>query len=102
MLTFALQYRTTVTARARGEATAAKVAASRTGGDFGPEAPPESAKWDSSSRVGDTGEAKMSLASSRLRAAEEFLLENPELKAVHSNASVRTMMAKSEQCMPST
>jgi hypothetical protein len=41
----------------------------------------------------------MTAASNCLRAAEEFLLENPELKAVHSNASVRTLIAKSEQAI---
>jgi len=98
-----IQRRTTITARARGEATAAKVAASRAGGGSGTEgaaAPLESnGKWDSSSRVGDSAEAKMTAASNCLRAAEEFLLENPELKAVHSNASVRTLIAKSEQAI---
>jgi trehalose-6-phosphate synthase len=44
----------------------------------------------------DTDIAKSAGTASRLRAAEEFLMENPELKGVHSTASVRTMLAKAE------
>ena len=86
-----------MTARARGEATAAKVAASKVGGDSVADGEAVEGRWDSSSRVGDSAEDKMTAAVSRLRAAEEFLLENPELKAVHSNASVRTLIAKTEK-----
>ena len=91
-----------MTTRARGEATAAKLAASRGGGGGSGEAAADSKAWDGSSRVGDNDEgagAARGAASSpvsRLRAAEEFLLENPELKSVHSNASVRTLLARSE------
>ncbi|GAX74503.1 hypothetical protein CEUSTIGMA_g1952.t1 [Chlamydomonas eustigma] len=84
--------RVTISTRARTEATAAKLAAasgaSVTGGGN---------IWDSSSRVGDESDvAKSAAAANRLRAAEEFLMENPELKGVHSTASVRTMLAKVE------
>ena len=89
--------RATVTTRARGEATAARLAASRDGGEGAVTEEQAGSKWDASSRVGDHGEAKAAAAANRLRAAEEFLLENPELKAVHSNASIRTLLAKSEQ-----
>ncbi len=82
--------RASITSRARTEATAAKLAAAK-GGAIAPSA----GKWDSSSRLGD--EAKTTdNATSKLRAAEEFLQENPELKAVHSNVSVMTMLAKAE------
>ena len=86
-----------MTTRVRGEATAAKMAASRDGGVGAAEDLAAGSKWDASSRVGDHGEAKAASAVNRLRAAEEFQLENPDLKAVHSNASVRTLLAKSEQ-----
>jgi hypothetical protein len=61
----------------------------------------DEAKWDSSSRVGGSeaagGSQSGATPASKLRAAEEFLLENRELKSVHSNASVRAMLVKSEK-----
>jgi len=51
-------------------------------------------QWESSTRAGDdaahTGQLKKGAA-----AAEEFLLENPELRAVHSTASVKSLMDRS-------
>ncbi|KAF5833676.1 hypothetical protein DUNSADRAFT_9947 [Dunaliella salina] len=50
-------------------------------------------QWDASTRAGDDV-ARMEQASKATAAAEEFLIENPEMKAVHSNASVRALMDK--------
>lgn len=80
-----------MTSRARAEATAAKIAAMS--GNAREDADD---KWDSSSRVGPA-DTRSQTAATRLQAAEEFLLENPDLKNVHSNASVRAMLVKSEQ-----
>lgn len=79
--------RISATTRQRTEATAAKLAG-LAGKDTA------EAKWDSSSRVGDL-ESRGPLT--QLQAAEEFLQENPELKNVHSIASTRTLLSKTEQ-----
>eukprot|EP00983_Pelagomonas_calceolata_P036143 1130654-Pelagomonas_calceolata.AAC.9 len=50
-------------------------------------------QWDASTRAGDDV-ARMEQASKATAAAEEFLIENPELRAIHSNASVRALMDK--------
>ncbi len=92
--------RVSVTSRQRSEATAARIAAlvGKPAADSASER-----KWDSStSQAGDAaaGLRALSAASGRgVREAEEFLLDNPDLKGVHSVASVRAQLAKTEQTL---
>lgn len=53
-------------------------------------------QWDASTCTGDDV-AQMGQAMKAAAAAEEFLIENPELKSIHSTASVKAMMGKAEQ-----
>lgn len=48
-------------------------------------------QWESSTRMGDDV-AHMGQLKKGAAAAEEFLIENPELKGVHSAASVKSLM----------
>lgn len=53
-------------------------------------------QWDSSTRAGDDV-AKMGETTKAAAAAEEFLLENPEMRSVHSTASVRAQLEKMDK-----
>ncbi|KAG1671547.1 hypothetical protein FOA52_011269 [Chlamydomonas sp. UWO 241] len=78
--------------RQRTEATAARIAVA-SGGSGGS----GDGAWDACSVAdGSMGVAARAEASSKLRAAEEFLIDNPELRGVHSTASVRAMLGRAE------
>ncbi|GLC59627.1 hypothetical protein PLESTB_001509700 [Pleodorina starrii] len=83
--------RATATSRLRSEAGAAKRSAlseARAGGGDG-------GGWDSSTRAAeDVGRMERSKAAAA--EAFEFLRENPELRAVHSPASVRAIITKTD------
>ncbi len=78
--------RATTTSRMKSEAATTRRAA--LAGEGGAEG-----GWDSSTRAGDDT-ARLDQARGAQQEAFEFLRENPELKAVHSPASVRAMMSK--------
>lgn len=52
-------------------------------------------EWDASSRAGDDV-ARMGQAAKAAAAAEEVLQWNPDLRQVHSAASVRGLLARAE------
>eukprot|EP00798_Chlamydomonas_sp_ICE-L_P031071 gene31071-6197_t len=83
--------RTTATTRSRAEAATSKIsnieaarAASRAGGAF------------NTSSVAADDVARMENLSNKAREAEDVLRENPVLKGVHSTASARAMLARTE------
>ncbi|GIL48219.1 hypothetical protein Vafri_4901 [Volvox africanus] len=80
--------RATAASKFKSEAGAAKRAAlSEANGDGG--------GWDASTRASDDV-ARMERAKAATQEAFEFLRENPELRAVHSPASVRALITKTE------
>ncbi|GIL74755.1 hypothetical protein Vretimale_2391 [Volvox reticuliferus] len=80
--------RATAASKFKSEAGAAKRAAlSEAKGDGG--------GWDSSTRASDDV-ARMERGKAATHEAFEFLRENPELRAVHSPASVRALITKAE------
>ncbi|GLI69458.1 hypothetical protein VaNZ11_014072 [Volvox africanus] len=80
--------RATAASKFKSEAGAAKRAAlSEVKGDGG--------GWDASTRASDDV-ARMERAKAATQEAYEFLRENPELRAVHSPASVRALITKTE------
>lgn len=56
------------------------------------------ADWDASTAAGDERTAKMERAG-RAREAAELLKENPELRSVHSPASVLAMLGRTEAAL---
>ena len=81
------------TSRMRTEATMNKIQSAK-GGASGEDAAAQGG-WDARSTA--AGDERTDAAAQRgLRDAEEFLLQHPELKTVHSNASVRAMIQKLE------
>ena len=80
--------RATAASRMKSEAAAAKRAALAEGGEGG-------GNWESSTRAGEDV-ARMERSKAAAAEAADFLRENPELRAVHSPASVRAMITKTE------
>ncbi|KAG2449424.1 hypothetical protein HYH02_005571 [Chlamydomonas schloesseri] len=81
--------RATAASRMKSEAAAAKRAALAEGGAEG------GGNWESSTRAGEDV-ARMERQKAAAAEAADFLRENPELRAVHSPASVRAMITKTE------
>lgn len=79
--------RATATSKVRSEAAAARIAALQERAANGEK------KFDSSSVAGDDV-ARMEKLGKIQEAAEDFLRENPEMRAIHSSASVRSMLQK--------
>lgn len=83
------------TSRMRTEATLQKIQALKGGGaSAGEDSLGAEGEWDARGTAGDDKSA--AAANRGQRDAEEFLLQHPELKTVHSSASVRAMIQKLE------
>lgn len=83
------------TSRMRTEATLQKIQAVK--GEGGEGEASAAGEWDSRTNAGE--ERSVSAVQRGLKDAEEFLLSHPELKTVHSTASVRAMIQKLEHHM---